>query len=295
MIAMEKYDKNEDKNMIFLVLATVCSCGMGVMIRYAEQHCDNMKAVTVFNYLICVVLSFALMPNKEAIFSANGAKFALYLGLLNGLLFFGCLLLFQLNIRKNGTPITVSFSHLGVLLPTVLSLVLFNERPSSFQWVGIVLAVIAIVVINYEKKSKLTSNLSFKTGLILLFFVGGLTDMMSKVYENYGNHQLGSTFLLFTFIVALCASFCWFMLTNRKVGPKEIIFGIGMGLFNYLSTFFLLQSLIKLPAFLVYPVYSVGVIIVINFINYFLMKEPISKKQYIGMIIIAIALACLNS
>ena len=281
--------------MIYLILATVCSCGMGVMIRYAEHNCENMKAVTVFNYLICVIMSFSFMPNKEVIFSASGAKFALYLGLLNGLLYFGNLLLYQLNIRKNGTPITVSFSHLGVLLPTVLSLVLFKERPSSFQWIGIGLAVIAIVVINYEPKSKLTSNLTFKMGLILLFFVGGLTDMMSKVYENYGNHQLGSTFLLFTFMVALGASFVWFMLTNRKVGLKEIIFGVGMGLFNYLSTFFLLQSLIKLPAFLVYPVYSVGVIIVINFINYFLMKEPISKKQYVGMIIIAIAVACLNS
>lgn len=281
--------------MIYLILATICSCGMGVMIRYAEHNCDNMKAVTVFNYVICVIMSFSFMPNKAAIFSASGAKFALYLGLLNGLLYFGTLLLYQLNIRKNGTPVTVSFSHLGVLLPTVLSLVFFKERPSSFQWIGIGLAVIAIMVINYEPKSKLTSNLTFKTGLILLFFVGGITDMMNKVYENYGNHQLGSTFLLFTFIVALCASFCWLMLSNRKVRPKEIMFGVGLGLFNYLSTFFLLQSIIKLPAFLVYPVYSVGVIIVINFINYFLLKEPISKKQYIGMIIIAIALACLNS
>ena len=281
--------------MIYLILAIVCSCGMGVMIRYAEHNCHNMKAVTVFNYLVCVVMSFSFMPNKGTLFSADGAKFALYLGLLNGFLYFGTLLIYQLNIRKNGTPITVSFSHLGVLLPTVLSLLVFGEQPSSFQWVGIVLAVAAIIVINYEPKMKKASNLTFKIGLIMLFFIGGVTDMMSKIYEHKGNPDLGSSFLLFTFLIALGASLCWFLFTNRKIGPKDILFGIGLGLFNYLSTYFLLHSLFVLPAFLVYPVYSVGVIIVINFVNYFLMKEPISKKQYIGMIIIAIALACLNS
>ncbi len=280
--------------MIYLLLATICSCGMGVMIRYSEHHCKNMKAVTVFNYVLCIALSFAFLPDYKNLFHVEGGRFAIYLGVVNGLLYFSNLLIYQLNIRKNGTPITVSFSHLGVLLPTILSLIIFGEKPGSLQWVGIVLAVVAIFVINYEPKV-VAGNLTFKTGLILMFFIGGCTDMMSKIYENYGSHDLSNQFLLFTFFMAFIASLIWLLCTNRKFGWKEIAFGFGMGAFNYLSTFFLLQSLIKLPAFLVYPVYSVGVIIVINFVNFFLMKEPISKKQYVGMAIIAVALACLNS
>ena len=54
--------------MIYLLLATICSCGMGVMIRYSEHHCKNMKAVTVFNYVLCIALSFAFLPDYKNLF-----------------------------------------------------------------------------------------------------------------------------------------------------------------------------------------------------------------------------------
>ena len=83
--------------MIYLLLATICSCGMGVMIRYSEHHCKNMKAVTVFNYVLCIALSFAFLPDYKNLFQVEGGKFAIYLGVVNGLLYFSNLLIYQLN------------------------------------------------------------------------------------------------------------------------------------------------------------------------------------------------------
>lgn len=45
------------------------------------------------------------------------------------------------------------------------------------QVIGFVLAVISIVLINFEEEE---TTMKFKTGLILLLLVGGMADGMSK-------------------------------------------------------------------------------------------------------------------
>ena len=55
---------------------------------------------------------------------------------------------------KNGTPISTTFNRLGVLIPTVFSILLFGERPQIVQIAGIALAVSAIIYINSGKGNK---------------------------------------------------------------------------------------------------------------------------------------------
>ena len=64
---------------------------------------------------------------------------------------------------------------------------------------------------------------------------------------------------------------------------REVLYGLVMGSFNYLSTMFLLKSVLRLPAFLVYPVYSVGVILFVNVVNFLFLKERLQKKDCVAI------------
>ena len=135
--------------MLFLLFSIFASGGMAITLRLAEQHGCNLKALTSANYVVAALASWALMQDKAVLPSA-GMRLTLLLGAVNGCLFLATLLLYQINIEKNGTPLTVSFARLGVLVPTLLSLVIFKEYPRSLQWLGVALAAAAIVIINYD-------------------------------------------------------------------------------------------------------------------------------------------------
>ena len=51
---------------------------------------------------------------------------------------------------------------------------------------------------------------------------------------------------------------------RRALTGRDVLFGVLVGVPNFLSSRHLLAGLTQLPAFLVYPSYSVGVILVIR-------------------------------
>jgi multidrug transporter EmrE-like cation transporter len=279
--------------MIFLLLSIIASGGMAITLRLAEQHGCNMKALTTANYVVAALASWALMQDK-AILPAAGMRLTLFLGSVNGFLYLATILLYQVNIAKNGTPLTVSFARLGVLVPTLLSLVIFREYPHSLQWVGVALAAAAIVVINYAPSAG-KERASHKLWLIVMFCVAGLADMMSKVFEVIANHSQSGLFLFYTFFAALLLSLMRLAGGKERFGVSDCLWGVAVGVLNYASTMFLLQAILRMPAFYAYPVYSAGTIIFVNLVNFVFLREPITKRQYCGMAIIAAALVCLNA
>lgn len=273
--------------MWFLVAAILCSSGMTITLRFSKSEGSNQISLAA-NYVVAALLCLVFMKDRQILPNSPDRLLALGLGVINGSLFVITLVLNRMNLRKNGTPLTASFSHLGVLLPTVLSMVLFAEQPSGKQWIGVVLAVIAILVINISPSK--SERARFPLGLILLFTFGGCTDIMSKVFERQNIPQCDNLFLFYTFGVALIICLVWALVKRTPIRKEDIIIGIIIGIFNYTSTLFLLQAILRMEAFIVYPVYSVGVIVVINIINRLFLKETISKMQYLGMGIICVAL-----
>jgi len=61
-----------------------------------------------------------------------------------------------------------------------------------------------------------------------------------------------------------------------------------------MSARFLLAALTELPAFVAYPTYSVGAIVVISLFSFLLFREKLSKLQLAGVGIILAALVLLN-
>ena len=104
------------------------------------------------------------------------------------------------NVRKNGVILSSTFMKLGVIVPSALAVLWFGEKPGWNQGVGLLIAVVAILLINLEKGAVRTGG-SSKAGLVLLLLGGGLGDAMAKFYDAYGKASFGSFFLMLSFLV----------------------------------------------------------------------------------------------
>ena len=82
--------------------------------------------------------------------------------------------------------------------------------------------------------------------------------------------------------------------TGKAIRFSELAAGVLAGIPNYFSSYFLLKALIRLPAMLVYPVFSVGTILLVMGAGALFFKERLGRRQWIGLVMILIALVLLN-
>lgn len=276
--------------MIYLAGAIASNICMTFVMKYSESHGGNRYALNIWNYLAGTIFSFLLLESKFMLFT-NGDGFTLGLSTFNGLLYVLGLIAMQVSIARNGAPLTATFTKLGILIPTIVSALLFAEIPGTLQIIGLSFSIFAIIYMNGGAKEE---RPSFMLGLILNFLIGGTVDTISKIYSRGHNSEQQTIFVMYTFLFALLVSTFFFLRSKTKMSCKDALFGICCGIPNQLTTLFLLRAASGLPAYIVYPTCSAGVILFVNIINYLVFKEKLTKRQYAATGFIGLALIFLN-
>jgi len=277
--------------MLYLLLAICSSAMISMVMRISEKYISNNLSMTAVNYAICAVMAALYTGAGGSLPAGEGGGFALWLGIASGGLYLASLLLLQWNVANNGVVLSATFMKLGVLVPTLMAILCFGETLRAWQLAGLVLAVIAILLIQLEKGAgKAVSSL----GLVVVLLAGGLCDSMSKIYEVYGNPALNSQYLFFTFLTAfiLCAAVC--LWKRQGVTTADVLFGLLIGIPNYGSARFLLLSLGSVPAVVAFPTFSVATIILVTLCGVAFFRERLSRRQLVAMAIILVSLILLN-
>lgn len=278
--------------MIYLLLAILCSSMVQVVMRLSTDKVKNNNSLLVVNYTTCMLIAAFYTGFGNLFPRVSGLGMVGGLGFLQGLLYLLAFLLLQFNDRRNGVVLSASFMKLGLLVPIAVSILCFGEEPGIFHVIGFVIAIAAIITINYDPGS--TKAASSKLGLIALLIIGGMGDVMAKLYQELGNPDLSAQFLLYTFGGALILSIGLMVWKKERPGRAELIYGILVAIPNYFSSKFLLAALTDLQAVIVYPCYNVGTIMVATLAGILIFRERLQKHQWLAMAAILVALVLLN-
>ena len=277
--------------MIYLILAILSSASIAVLMRQSNQKVSGGTGMVAVNYLMCLVLSAAFAGVDNLFPRTASLGQSLGLGAVNGLLYLMGFVMLQVSIRKNGVVLSTIFMKLGLLVPMVLAVVAFGEKPEMLQIFGFFLALAAILVINYEKTGEKSKSAGY---LVLLILLGGGGDAMSKVFEAVGDSAMEDCFLLYTFASALILCLLLVLLQKQKIGKWEWLYGMLIGVPNFFCARFLLKSLSDVPATIAYPTFSVATLLTVTLAGVVLYRERLKKKQWIGVVMILGALILLN-
>ena len=274
--------------MLFLVLATLSSSVLALVLK--RLNSGNTYGVYLFNYVTCGILAFLTMEEKSL---WNGDPLPLWLGAVGGLVYLASLAVYGYSIRKSGAVLASVFTRLGVLVPIGISVAFLGERPSWLQGAGIALAVAAAVVMNglpRGRASRPGGKLLLPLLLTLLF--NGCSDSMSKIFAYAGRREEDGLFVFFIFFFAGLFTLVLLLRQRKGLALRDVLLGALVGVPNFCASRLLLAALTRLPAFVVYPCYSVGAILVISLCSVLLFHERLSRRQWgaVGMILAAVAL-----
>jgi drug/metabolite transporter (DMT)-like permease len=278
--------------MFYLLLAVLSSTLISVIMRLSSGKVTASNTMLAANYLVCLILAgiygnFQVLP-----VGVGGFGSVVAMGAVNGTLYLLGFVLLQVSVRKNGVVLSAVFMKLGLLVPIVLSLVVFREIPSAVQAAGFVLAVGAIVLINYEKNT--ASQGTGKWMLLLLLLAGGGGDAMAKIFAMFGPKPLEETFLFYTFLSALVLCLIMVLYKKERLQPIALLYGVLVGVPNFFSARFLLKAVSALPAVVVYPSFSVGTMLLVTVAGVLVFRERLRKNQWIALAVILAALILLN-
>ena len=282
--------------MLYLVLAVLSSASMALVLKCFRNQKGNRYGILLGNYLTCVAISLIMLPDKGLILS--GSWVTLVCGMGGGLFFVLALVCMQSSIRANGAGLSSAFARLGLIVALGISILLFHESPSAIQFVGIGLALAAIVLLRTDGSAKKRGRGGF--GLLLLTLAAsGCADAMAKVFDAYGSKSQDSLyfFWLFATAVLLCGALA--LAEKKRTGKGfragEFAAGILVGIPNYFSSYLLLRSLQVLPATVAYPSYSTATILLVMGLSALFFRERLTRRQWPGVLLILLALGLLNA
>lgn len=276
--------------MLYLLLAILSSTAVAVLMRLSGKHSKNGLTVLASNYLMCTVAA-GILAGRPLFPAGDGLALTLGLGVINGVLYLGGFLLLQWCTRRSGVVLPATFQKLGVVLPTIAAMTIFGESAAWWQLAGIALAISSILVMQDKREGERINGLG---GLIAMLFVCGGCEVMSKVFEHVGPAALDDHFLFYTFAVALmlCAALC--VVKKQGVTLPDVLWGLAIGVPNYLCAFFVLGAIRLLPAVIVYPTYSAGTIIAVALVGVMAFHEKLSRRKQTALCMVMAALVLLN-
>ncbi len=287
---------------------------MALILKYTESRDYRRMPIVAANYLAASALSVilaggTLLPGRTSgdifgsffaeatsvfsgggIFSADaGGAWAIVWGIPSGLLYFLGLISIQRSIRESGVGITGAFSKSAILIPILVSVLLWHERPTAWQWGGIILTFVAIAL---SQSGKGSGQAKVGLSLILMFLAVGSAELSNKVFQQYALPQYKELFLFTVFFIAFLIATAALFLERGRPNMKEFVAGIAVGVPNLFSSYFLIQAFATLNASVVFPFYSAGSIALITLGGVALFGERPTRREYgaIAVVLAAIVL-----
>lgn len=292
--------------MLWLILAVLCSLSIAMLFKYSERRGLDRIALLAVNYGVASSIAVLLLiaEGESRPFDASIGLVALGVG--TGVLFIFGFVIFAYAIREAGMGLATGVMRISVVLPFMASWVFWNEIPSVLQMTGLGLAGASFFLI--AQPARATEHGVADTpkhaplwmlGVLgLLFLSGGLVDVCMKAFgELYSATNSRSLFLLFVFSVAFLVGIGFVFQKGLRKGawPDRHVYGWGgvLGLVNYGSAAFILGAINELPGPVVFPVNNIAIVGGATVLGIGIWGERISKTNWIGLALAAVALALL--
>ncbi|MCU0370404.1 MAG: hypothetical protein MUC31_03225 [Bacteroidales bacterium] len=270
----------------FIVLSVVQSVLILITFKLFDRYrIDNLQAIVV-NYIVAG--SFGLLISSTEWTPAGLTRFGWFpTALVLGLMFISTFFLFALSSQKVGVAVTSVTSKMSLVIPVLISVILWEENLNAVRVTGIILALAAFYL-TFRQKGRIAWKAKY-TYLPLLVFTGnGLVDTTMKFADHYyikDDLELFLTVVFMTaFLIGLSILSVRLIKGNTKVSGVNILGGIFLGLINFGSTYFMLKAIAVFESSVVFPVTNAAIVGLSGIVGYIGFREKLSWINWTGII-----------
>ena len=248
--------------------------------RFEQSRGSDLKSALEFNlYKSIVIVVMMLFISK---FNIIVTPFSVALATVYAL---ACILMTYFSFKAfaiANLSVYSVFSMLGgMLLPFLLGVGFYDEKMSVFKLICCGLIVVSVLLNLKGGKGNKKAFLYY----MAVFVLNGGVGVISKIHQSSDISHTDSTgFMFLSSLACIIISGIWLLVKYKKIPVikgKPLLFAGGYGIFNGVGNWFLLLSLIHLPASVQYPLVTGGVMVFSTIISA-IRKEKLTKSDYIA-------------
>ncbi len=278
--------------MLNLVLATLFSASFALTVRYAQGRRCNMWAVGALNYSVAALTNLALQSARGSLApSASTAWIGATAGVSYVVAYF---VLFRLMALR-GVAISTAISRLAVVIPVVASIVIWHDRPNTYQAIGCLLALVSLPLLGI-KPAAAGSGVDRRAIAFMaaLFLLNGYNSIAFKMFEE--THLSGEAALFLALLFSVAAFVAVVAWCGHRAGSsaKDLVPGIGLGVVNALANLSFVAALRELPGVLVFPFHSAVGLAVTVIAARLIWKERGTRLETAGILVSLVAAVLIN-
>ena len=283
--------------MSWLLLALAAFAGVtkgycGKKTSAVTAHLHDAVYVGVVRFGMCALLGGVICIVQGGV-SVLGRVDGLWVAVVSGVAQAAFATTWLLAVRTGAYVMLDAFLTAGILLPSVLCHVLYDERIKPLQWLGFAVLIGAVCLMcsysNSIKKRKLTPW----TLLLLLACSAscGMVDFLQKVLShNYPNDSVAA-FNFYAYAAAMLASAVVVPFVRPK-GAKPVAVGkfawylAVMAACLFLNSYFKFLAARHIDAAIMYPVCQGSGLVLSALMAAVMFREPVKKRSIVGLILV---------
>jgi len=281
---------------LFLLLSSCCSLAIVHLLKVTETGSYRTLNTLTVNYLVggTVALLFGWENGEFHWFGSDGRILLLFTVFI-GAIFIANFLVYSKSVHSNGMGVSVTTMRLSLMVPVLLSILIYNETVTFFKIAGLVLVILAIGLLVPKKRNVQFRNIHAGWLLVILFLFSGLADASLKIYEEDFSLQINE--LWFMGGIFLSAFLMGLFFCAARKGPlftgRELLAGTLIGIPNLYSSIFLIYALKEIDGAVAYPVVNVLNVVGGTILGRWFWKDHVSRLQWIGITVALIAILIL--
>jgi drug/metabolite transporter (DMT)-like permease len=289
--------------MIYLLTSIVCISVIYLIFRsFGKYHIDAPAAIA-YNYLAAAGVGWvgkAFTRGHNELPDSNPMVFLLLLGFA----FFIVFNLMQRTTHVLGVSASTIVGRMSLVIPVGVSVFFYNESLSLLRIGGILLALASIFITIYQPDRK-TDKKGWRQKVLLtvLTFVGvGAIDALLKISQEQVLDKVDElTFVTLLYSSAFICGFVYLLINKERskllFKSQNAISGIILGIINFFSIYLFILALrySGLEGSIIFPVNSVGIVIISSVLALIILKEKLTKMKLAGLLLAVVALLMIYS
>lgn len=269
-----------------------------VIFKLFERYSINHYQAIVVNYLICVLTGCITLG--EIPFEAD-MLYAPWLPIMGclGLLFMGGFNIASRTVQHFGIAIASVAQRMSLGLSVTFAIWYYGESYTYYKIIGIIVALSAVVFINFPSKNKpATEQVGTSKWLVLypisIFFISAIIEILLQ-YLHAVHEMKPAIESIVLFASAALIGVIGLFVFRERLALKNAIAGTILGIPNYFSIYFMLRSLDVMDGSTVYSLCNITIVAGAALVGFLVFKERLSLLNMlgVGLAILAIVLITL--
>lgn len=201
-------------------------------------------------------------------------------------------------IRKGPLSLTSLVLSYSLIIPTLYGIFFLGNKPTLFSYVGIVLLLISLYMINIKDEDmKFTPSWIF---FVVLSFVGNgmcstIQTIQQRVFEKaYKNEFMVVALAVVVIILLVAGIFGTKDKKDRKTFTDCLPYAPIQGLVNGIVNYFVMVLTSLIAPAIMFPTISAGGIVCTFILSVTVYKEKLTKPQLVGYAIGVMSIILLN-